>query len=181
MKQRIYHFEFQASECQVFQLASCILLTIELLLTRIGVRSRTTFGPCSNLFLHRRKVQCLESPADLSGVTSGDTETEIKASTPVHSVLLSLLLEQETMVLRLLLFLLGTSSIAQVFSEECTVTHSEVEDDSPAILKAFTDCQVDSVVTFSQVNYSVFTPISLTGLSNYAAGISPVSLADRRC
>jgi len=138
-------------------------------------------APVLTFFLHRRKVQCLESPADLSGVTSGDTETEIKASTPVHSVLLSLLLEQETMVLRLLLFLLGTSSIAQVFSEECTVTHSEVEDDSPAILKAFTDCQVDSVVTFSQANYSVFTPISLTGLSNYAAGISPVSLADRRC
>jgi len=163
------------------QLTSCILLTIELLLTRIGVRSRTTFDPCSNLFLHRRKVQCLESPADLSGVTSGETETEIKASTPVHSVSLSLLLEQETMVLRLLLFLLGTSSIAQVFSEECTVTHSGVEDDSPAILKAFTDCQVDSVVTFSQANYSVFTPISLTSLSNYTAGISPVSLADRRC
>jgi len=85
------------------------------------------------------------------------------------------------MVLRLLLSLLGTSSIAQVFSKECTVTHSGVEDDSPAILKAFSDCQVDSVITFSQANYSAFTPVSLTGLSNYTAGISPVSLTDRRC
>jgi len=81
------------------------------------------------------------------------------------------------MVLRLLLFLLGTSSIAEVFSEECTVAHSETEDDSPAILKAFSDCQVDSVITFSQANYSAYTPVSLIGLSNYTAGISPVFLS----
>lgn len=64
-----------------------------------------------------------------------------------------------------LLFVLASSLIPRVHSAECTVAHDAAEDDSPAILKAFTDCQVDSTITFSKANYSVFTPISLTGLS----------------
>lgn len=49
---------------------------------------------------------------------------------------------------------------------ECTVTHNDNgTDDSEHILKAFTDCATDSVITFSQANYSAWTPVSLTGLS----------------
>ncbi|KXN82448.1 putative exopolygalacturonase C [Leucoagaricus sp. SymC.cos] len=67
-----------------------------------------------------------------------------------------------------LLFLLGSPLVSRVYSAECTVAHSldADVDDSSAILKAFMDCQVDSVITFSQANYSAFTPVSLTGLKN---------------
>lgn len=67
--------------------------------------------------------------------------------------------------MRSLLFFLVFTLLPKAFSAECTVPHSVTEDDSPAILKAFTDCQVDSVITFSNANYSAFTPVSLTGLS----------------
>ncbi|EKM76209.1 hypothetical protein AGABI1DRAFT_131529 [Agaricus bisporus var. burnettii JB137-S8] len=69
-------------------------------------------------------------------------------------------------MLRLSSLLLLSLPITRVLSAECTVSHSGSEDDSPAILKAFSDCQVDSVITFQQANYSAFTPISLTGLKN---------------
>ncbi|KAF9444955.1 glycoside hydrolase family 28 protein [Macrolepiota fuliginosa MF-IS2] len=62
--------------------------------------------------------------------------------------------------------LLAASLIPKTRSAECTVAHSATEDDSPSILKAFTDCQVDSVITFSKANYSASTPVSLTGLKN---------------
>jgi galacturan 1,4-alpha-galacturonidase len=67
----------------------------------------------------------------------------------------------------LFLGLLVSSLVSVVYSGECTIVHSATEDDSPAILKAFTDCQADSVITFSQANYSAFTPVSLTGLSRF--------------
>jgi len=76
------------------------------------------------------------------------------------------------MLSRSFLFLVGTSLITKVFSAECTVPHLGTEDDSPTILKAFSDCRVNSVITFSQANYSAFTPISLDGLSNYTVHLS---------
>lgn len=71
-----------------------------------------------------------------------------------------------------LLFFLTSHLISVVHSAECTVARSGTEDDSPAILKAFTDCQVDSTITFSQANYSAFTPVSLTGLKNVTVHIN---------
>ncbi|KAF5343966.1 hypothetical protein D9756_011438 [Leucocoprinus leucothites] len=69
--------------------------------------------------------------------------------------------EGETKMLALsLLFFLTSHLISVVHSAECTVARSGTEDDSPAILKAFTDCQVDSTITFSQANYSAFTPFA---------------------
>ncbi|PPQ63463.1 hypothetical protein CVT24_004995 [Panaeolus cyanescens] len=60
------------------------------------------------------------------------------------------------------------ASFIAVKAGECTVPASGdgITDDSPAILKAFTDCQKDSIITFTAANYSAFTPISLTDLSN---------------
>ncbi|KAH7097874.1 pectin lyase fold/virulence factor [Auriculariales sp. MPI-PUGE-AT-0066] len=61
-----------------------------------------------------------------------------------------------------------------VRSKECTVEHSEDDgaDDSPAILTAFQDCKLDSVITFEQKNYSALTPISLTDLKNVTVRIN---------
>ncbi|KAF9054257.1 pectin lyase fold/virulence factor [Panaeolus papilionaceus] len=60
------------------------------------------------------------------------------------------------------------ASLTAVQAGDCTIPVSGdgITDDSPAILKAFTDCQKDSIITFAPANYSAFTPISLTGLSN---------------
>ncbi|KZV87819.1 putative endopolygalacturonase [Exidia glandulosa HHB12029] len=56
---------------------------------------------------------------------------------------------------------------ARVQAKECTVVQaSDGADDSPAIIDAFTQCAVDSTITFEQKNYSVLTPVSLTGLKN---------------
>ncbi|KDR74055.1 hypothetical protein GALMADRAFT_212234 [Galerina marginata CBS 339.88] len=56
----------------------------------------------------------------------------------------------------------------KVYGAECTVAHSgdDSTDDSSSILKAFTDCASDSVITFQQANYSAYTPVSLTNLKN---------------
>ncbi|KXN82273.1 putative exopolygalacturonase C [Leucoagaricus sp. SymC.cos] len=77
-----------------------------------------------------------------------------------------------------LLFLLGSPLVSRVYSAECTVAHSPDADadDLSAILKAFTYCQVDSAITFSQANYSAFTPVSLTGLKNVTVRLSENSL-----
>jgi hypothetical protein len=58
------------------------------------------------------------------------------------------------------------SSFEGAVGAECAVQrHTNGSDDSEFILKAFQDCMVDSVITFEKANYSAFTPISLTGLS----------------
>lgn len=51
---------------------------------------------------------------------------------------------------------------------QCTVAHNNdpAQDDSPAILKAFSDCANDGEITFEDaVDYYALTPVSLTGLS----------------
>ncbi|KAK0463055.1 pectin lyase fold/virulence factor [Desarmillaria tabescens] len=50
---------------------------------------------------------------------------------------------------------------------ECTVERSDNGmDDSAFILKAFADCAEDSVITFTEANYSAYTPMSFTDLRN---------------
>jgi hypothetical protein len=57
-------------------------------------------------------------------------------------------------------------SFERAVGADCTVQrHTNGSDDSGFILQAFQDCMVDSVITFEKANYSAFTPISLTGLS----------------
>ncbi|KAF9006976.1 pectin lyase fold/virulence factor [Cyathus striatus] len=49
----------------------------------------------------------------------------------------------------------------------CTVErNNDGSDDSQLILKAFTDCAVDSTITFQRANYSAYTPITLSNLKN---------------
>lgn len=56
---------------------------------------------------------------------------------------------------------------------ECTVKRSDNgTDDSAFILKAFADCAQDSVITFSEANYSAYTPMSFMGLSAYHSNSS---------
>lgn len=71
------------------------------------------------------------------------------------------MLSRSVLALHLLVFARMTGA------KECAVAHSNTDgaDDSPAIVAAFTECAQDSVITFAQSNYSVFTPVSLTGLS----------------
>ncbi|KAF8064192.1 pectin lyase fold/virulence factor [Lyophyllum atratum] len=51
--------------------------------------------------------------------------------------------------------------------KKCIVKHNKNgEDDSDHILKAFKDCQKDSVIEFQRVDYNAHTPITLSGLEN---------------
>ncbi|KAJ7279087.1 pectin lyase fold/virulence factor [Mycena rebaudengoi] len=51
--------------------------------------------------------------------------------------------------------------------KNCVVEHNRNgADDSPHILKAFSDCATNSVITFQAANYSAYTPVSLVGLDN---------------
>ncbi|KAF8153996.1 pectin lyase fold/virulence factor [Crassisporium funariophilum] len=70
------------------------------------------------------------------------------------------------LVLVAFLATLGFSGFSR--AAECTVAHSDdgVTDDSPSIIKAFTDCATDSVITFAQANYSAYTPVTLANLKN---------------
>lgn len=55
-----------------------------------------------------------------------------------------------------------------VSAGDCIVEHTDDgSDDSPSILKAFQDCAIDSTITFTQANYSAYTPVSLTGLRTF--------------
>ena len=87
--------------------------------------------------------------------------------------------------LRTLSLLVMLSSIQQAIAGECTVEYSGdgVTDDSPAILKAFTECAVDSVITFAPANYSAYTPITLNNLSTSyfcaASTYSPIMIPRR--
>lgn len=44
-------------------------------------------------------------------------------------------------------------------------------DDSPSILKTFQACASNSEIIFHRANYSAYTPVSLTGLSNVVVRI----------
>jgi hypothetical protein len=53
-------------------------------------------------------------------------------------------------------------------TKHCTVQKNRNDaDDSANILKAFTDCATNSIITFLPTNYSAFTPITLAGLSAF--------------
>ena len=77
------------------------------------------------------------------------------------------MISRSTALRRTLTLLALLSSIQQTIAGECTVEYSGdgVTDDSPAIIKAFTECAVDSVITFAPANYSAYTPITLANLS----------------
>ncbi|TFK63573.1 pectin lyase-like protein [Pluteus cervinus] len=52
-------------------------------------------------------------------------------------------------------------------AEDCIVPHNnDGSDDSPAILSSFTQCSINSTITFEQAEYQALTPISLVGLEN---------------
>ncbi|EJD50151.1 hypothetical protein AURDEDRAFT_199573 [Auricularia subglabra TFB-10046 SS5] len=52
-------------------------------------------------------------------------------------------------------------------AKECIVAHVDADTDAaPAILDAFTECATNGLITFEQKNYTVGTPVSLTGLKN---------------
>ncbi|KAJ7793013.1 hypothetical protein B0H14DRAFT_2623284 [Mycena olivaceomarginata] len=52
-------------------------------------------------------------------------------------------------------------------TKHCTVQKNRNgADDSANILKAFTDCATNSIITFLPTNYSAFTPITLAGLTD---------------
>jgi hypothetical protein len=51
-------------------------------------------------------------------------------------------------------------------AKECTVAYTEGQDDSPAILSAFSECRENSVIIFEAGrNYSAYTPVTLDNLS----------------
>ncbi|KAF9017680.1 pectin lyase-like protein [Hymenopellis radicata] len=59
------------------------------------------------------------------------------------------------------------ATVATTWAAECTVDrNTDGSDDTSFILKAFKDCSKDSVITFQQANYSAYTPMSFTDLSN---------------
>jgi hypothetical protein len=57
------------------------------------------------------------------------------------------------------------AGVTLVVAKECTVVHTDGQDDSPAILSAFQECAQDSVITFEAKNYSAYTPMTLSNLS----------------
>ena len=59
-------------------------------------------------------------------------------------------------------------------SEECVVESANdlAVDDSAAILDTFKRCSSDSTIRFNPTNYTVYTPISLTGLSKWIYSIA---------
>ncbi|PFH47436.1 glycoside hydrolase family 28 protein [Amanita thiersii Skay4041] len=65
-----------------------------------------------------------------------------------------------------LVLLLHLTFLTSVKGAECTVSHSNGSDDSPAILQAFKMCATDSMITFERANYSAYTPITLSNLKN---------------
>lgn len=69
--------------------------------------------------------------------------------------------------LRLLLstLVLASGLTGVVRAETCVVAHTaDGTDDSPAILAAFKQCALDSIIEFEQADYQALTPVSLTGL-----------------
>ncbi|CAA7262631.1 unnamed protein product [Cyclocybe aegerita] len=81
-----------------------------------------------------------------------------------------------TPAMRAPFFLLLSSvfgAIERANAAECTVEHSDdgAIDDSPALLKAFTDCALDSIILFERANYSVYTPVTLANLKNVTVHI----------
>lgn len=60
-------------------------------------------------------------------------------------------------------------SLAQETVGECLVESagSLTVDDSPAILSTFQRCASNSVIRFQPTNYTVYTPLALTGLREY--------------
>ncbi|KIY61614.1 glycoside hydrolase family 28 protein [Cylindrobasidium torrendii FP15055 ss-10] len=63
--------------------------------------------------------------------------------------------------------LIALALLSTVFAAECTVDHNDDgSDDTEHILKAFSDCKENSVITFQAANYSAYTPASFEGLKN---------------
>lgn len=60
---------------------------------------------------------------------------------------------------------------AAAAQKECTVAYTEGQDDSPAIVQAFTECAENAVITFQQRNYSAYTPMTFANLSACIYGI----------
>jgi hypothetical protein len=57
--------------------------------------------------------------------------------------------DHETLLnMRSLIALLVAASTSLVLGKECTVTYTEGQDDTPAIIDAFTQCATDSIITF---------------------------------